>query len=67
MRREFTPDPTKPLSVSSFVPAQPISGKEVAGVEHADPDLYSGKQIILTPLDRTHAPQVQQAIDPSDS
>ncbi len=49
--------------VGSFVPAHPISGKEVAGVEHADPDLYSGKQIILTPLDRTHATQVQQAID----
>jgi prephenate dehydrogenase len=49
--------------VGSFVPAHPIAGKEVAGVEHADPDLYSGKQIILTPLDRTHATQVQQAID----
>lgn len=49
--------------VGSFVPAHPISGKEVAGVEHADPDLYSGKQIILTPLDRTHAHQLQQAID----
>ncbi len=49
--------------VGSFVPAHPISGKEVSGVEHADPDLYSGKQIILTPLDRTHATQVQQAID----
>jgi prephenate dehydrogenase len=49
--------------VGSFVPAHPIAGKEVAGVDHADPDLYSGKQIILTPLDRTHATQVQQAID----
>ncbi len=49
--------------VGSFVPAHPIAGKEVSGVEHADPDLYSGKQIILTPLDRTHATQVQQAID----
>ncbi|MDE2618384.1 MAG: prephenate dehydrogenase/arogenate dehydrogenase family protein, partial [Burkholderiales bacterium] len=49
--------------IGSFVPAHPISGKEVSGVEHADPDLYSGKQIILTPLDRTHAAQVQQAID----
>ena len=49
--------------VGSFVPAHPIAGKEVAGVDHADPDLYAGKQIILTPLDRTHATQVQQAID----
>lgn len=49
--------------MGSFVPAHPIAGKEVAGVEHADPDLYSGKQIILTPIERTHATQVQQAID----
>ncbi len=49
--------------VGSFVPAHPITGKEVAGVDHADPDLYSGKQIILTPIERTHAAQVQQAID----
>ncbi|MCZ8250866.1 MAG: prephenate dehydrogenase/arogenate dehydrogenase family protein [Hylemonella sp.] len=49
--------------IGSFVPAHPIAGKEVSGVDHADPDLYSGKQIILTPLDRTHATQVQQAID----
>lgn len=49
--------------VGSFVPAHPIAGKEVAGVDHADPDLYSGKQIILTPIERTHPTQVQQAID----
>ena len=39
--------------VGSFVPAHPIAGKEVSGVEHADPDLYLGKQVILTP-DRAH-------------
>ena len=49
--------------VGSFVPAHPIAGKEVAGVEHADPDLYSGKQIILTPIERTQTTQVQQAVD----
>jgi len=49
--------------VGSFVPAHPIAGKEVAGVEHADPDLYSGKQIILTPIERTLTTQLQQAID----
>jgi len=49
--------------VGSFVPAHPITGKEVSGVEHADPDLYSGKQIILTPIERTLAPQLQKAID----
>ncbi len=34
-----------------FVPAHPIAGKEVAGVEHADVDLYTGCQVILTPTD----------------
>jgi len=49
--------------IGSFVPAHPIAGKEVSGVEHADPDLYSGKQVILTPIERTLAPQLQKAID----
>ena len=49
--------------VGSFVPAHPIAGKEVSGVEHADADLYAGKQVILTPIDRTHARQVQDAHD----
>jgi prephenate dehydrogenase len=49
--------------VGSFVPAHPIAGKEVAGVEHADPDLYADKQVILTPIDRTRPGHVQQAID----
>lgn len=49
--------------IGSFVPAHPITGKEVSGVEHADPDLYSGRQIILTPIERTNTTQLQQAID----
>ena len=32
-----------------FVPAHPIAGKEVAGVEHAQTDLYQNRQLILTP------------------
>ena len=36
-----------------FVPAHPITGKELAGVEHADAELYRGKQVILTPIERT--------------
>jgi prephenate dehydrogenase len=48
--------------IGSFVPAHPIAGKEVAGVEHADPDLYAGKQVILTPTDRTQPVQLQQAV-----
>lgn len=49
--------------VGSFVPAHPIAGKEVSGVEHADPDLYAGKQVILTPIERTRPVQLQQAVD----
>ena len=49
--------------VSSFVGAHPITGKEVSGVEHADPELYSGRQVILTPIDRTNPKQLQQATD----
>jgi len=49
--------------VGSFVPCHPVTGKEVSGVEHADPDLYTGKQIILTPIDRTRPAQAKAAID----
>lgn len=49
--------------IGSFVPAHPIAGKEVSGVEHADPDLYAGKQVILTPIDRTQPVQLQRAVD----
>ena len=49
--------------IGSFVPAHPIAGKEVAGVEHADADLYVGKQVILTPIERTLTLQLQKAVD----
>jgi prephenate dehydrogenase len=49
--------------IGSFVPAHPIAGKEVAGVEHADADLYTGKQVILTPIERTLTIQLQKAVD----
>ena len=48
--------------IGSFVPCHPITGKEVSGVEHADPDLYTGKQIILTPIDKTNAVQSEKAV-----
>ena len=48
--------------VGSFVPCHPIAGKEVSGVEHADPDLYTGKQVILTPIDRTQPVQAEKAV-----
>ncbi len=50
-------------NVGAFVPCHPITGKEVSGVEHADPDLYTGKQVILTPIERTFTVQLQKAVD----
>lgn len=47
--------------VTSFVPCHPIAGKEVSGVEHADPQLYRGRQVILTPIDRTDAQHLSRA------
>jgi len=49
--------------IGSFVPAHPIAGKELSGVEHADADLYSGRQVILTPIERTLTTQLQKAVD----
>jgi len=49
--------------IGSFVPAHPIAGKELSVVEQADPDLYDGKQIILTPIERTLTVQLQKAVD----
>jgi prephenate dehydrogenase len=49
--------------IGSFVPAHPIAGKEVSGVEHADADLFTGKQVILTPIERTLPMQLQKATD----
>jgi prephenate dehydrogenase len=49
--------------LSSFVPAHPITGKEVSGVQHADAALYAGRQVILTPLPQTSPELVQKATD----
>jgi prephenate dehydrogenase len=48
--------------VGSFVPCHPITGKEVSGVEHADAELYQGRQVILTPVDRTDPAHVESAV-----
>ncbi|GAA6119633.1 prephenate dehydrogenase/arogenate dehydrogenase family protein [Acidovorax sp. FG27] len=47
--------------VGSFVPAHPITGREVSGVEHAEAELYSGRQVILTPTERTLTAHLQRA------
>jgi prephenate dehydrogenase len=49
--------------VSSFVPAHPIAGKEVGGIAHADAALFSGRQVILTPLPQTLPDLLQKATD----
>ena len=47
--------------LGAFVPAHPITGKEVAGVEHADAGLYAGRQVVLTPIKATLRSNVQRA------
>jgi prephenate dehydrogenase len=44
-----------------FVPVHPIAGKEVAGVEHSDADLYKDRALIITPMSSSGAMQVQLA------
>ncbi|MFM2035415.1 MAG: hypothetical protein RL459_680 [Pseudomonadota bacterium] len=48
-------------SFGTFVPVHPIAGKEVSGVDNADPLLYKGRPVILTPEAETGAAQVQRA------
>jgi prephenate dehydrogenase len=48
-------------NIGSFVPCHPIAGREVSGVEHADPDLYGGKQVIITPIERTQVNHLRSA------
>ncbi len=47
----------------SFVPAHPIAGREVAGLEHSDATLYQGRKVILTPLAQTDPILLQKATD----
>ncbi len=47
--------------LSCFVPAHPIAGKEVAGIEHAEGTLYQARRTILTPLPQTGIHKMQAA------
>ncbi|QTD44408.1 prephenate dehydrogenase [Ottowia testudinis] len=47
--------------VGVFVPCHPIAGREVSGVDNADAGLYGGRQIILTPIDRTLTTKLDKA------
>jgi prephenate dehydrogenase len=44
-----------------FVPAHPIAGKEVAGIDHADAQLYQDRRTILTPLSSNSIRQTKLA------
>lgn len=37
------------MALPRFVPAHPIAGKELSGVEHAEAGLYAHRQVVLTP------------------
>ncbi len=47
--------------LACFVPAHPIAGKEVAGIEHAESSLYQDRRTILTPLPQTGIHRLQAA------
>ncbi len=47
--------------LSCFVPAHPICGREVSGVQNALVDLYVDEKLILTPLPETDTDKLEQA------
>jgi prephenate dehydrogenase len=47
--------------IGGFVPAHPITGKELSGVENAEADLFMGRQVILTPIERTQTAMLTKA------
>ncbi|MCA0327004.1 MAG: prephenate dehydrogenase/arogenate dehydrogenase family protein [Proteobacteria bacterium] len=49
------------MDMGGFVPCHPITGREVSGVENADPHLYVGKRVVLTPIERTRTQKLDQA------
>lgn len=46
-----------------FVPAHPITGKEVSGVQHAEASLYDGAPVVLTPVRETDPRMVERATE----
>jgi prephenate dehydrogenase len=47
--------------LNCWVPAHPIAGKEVAGIEHAEGSLYQARRTILTPLPQNSIRQLKMA------
>lgn len=50
-----------PRAKYHFVPCHPMAGKEKSGPAHADPDLYRGRIVFLTPLKGSPRDLVQRA------
>jgi len=44
--------------IGQFVPGHPVAGSEAAGPSAADPDLYLGRKVILTPLAENDAASI---------
>jgi prephenate dehydrogenase len=44
-----------------FIPAHPIAGKEVAGIDHAESTLYQNRRTILSPLPESGTAQFKSA------
>ena len=47
--------------ITQFLPAHPIAGKELAGIDHADAALYQHRVTILTPLPSNTPAQIDLA------
>ena len=47
--------------IGAFVPCHPVAGKESAGIDHAQADLYRDQQVVITPTEHTGAQQLRQA------
>ncbi|MBU3653245.1 MAG: prephenate dehydrogenase/arogenate dehydrogenase family protein [Limnohabitans sp.] len=47
--------------LGQFLPAHPIAGKELAGIDHADVELYRQRVTILTPLPDNTSAQIELA------
>jgi len=48
------------FSLRRFVPAHPIAGRELPGVQHADANLFRNRLLITTPTGDTHADAMGQ-------
>ena len=51
--------PTLPEGVH-FVGSHPMAGSHVVGVEHADPDLFVGRSVVVTPTGAADEPVVER-------